>query len=438
MDYRWPVGSRIGMRLRHDSATAALVVDGSPTDQSHVQFDGAGERALTTLLRQSCARAPGEVESVAWELSELLVPPEHAERVAALRIVPRPPVSDALREHPSPMLRTLVGQRATVRGGHDLFGMELAPVDLDAAARAARAAADAGFAALAVTAAGSAGSPDHERAVAERVLDAVPWLRLCLSHEVGGLGLLQREAATVLTAALQPRATDLVGRCERITAAGVRRGVAWFASGDGGRVSAERLRSFPVTGLEAGNAVGLLGAAMVSSTATASVVLAAGDRFAAGQVRDGLPHAASDVMELGGMRLATPQAVLSPVSAPAVGEPTIVAAVNETDAAAARRFRAGLGSAATLVDPGTDVVAVGCTATEPTAWLDLVVSADTPAELRRVRTMMEDRTCTLLASGGARPGTERVVSSAVVPLSFLRSGSYRVVIRASGRLGGQA
>jgi hypothetical protein len=57
-----------------------------------------------------------------------------------------------------------------VRGGHDLFGTELTPLDIEAAVREARAAREAGFEALAVTATGAVGSTDHETAVAERIL----------------------------------------------------------------------------------------------------------------------------------------------------------------------------------------------------------------------------------------------------------------------------
>ncbi|MCW2899024.1 MAG: hypothetical protein JWO67_1289, partial [Streptosporangiaceae bacterium] len=69
---------------------------------------------------------------------------------------------------------------------------------------------EAGFEALAVTATGAVGSAEHETAAAERILDAVPGLRLSLSDEIGGLGLLQREAAAVFNAALQPLAAELV------------------------------------------------------------------------------------------------------------------------------------------------------------------------------------------------------------------------------------
>jgi hypothetical protein len=437
MEHRWPGGSRIGVRVRAGTATAALVVDGRPQRQSTVRFTGAGDRAVTGLLRELGSLAA--VESVAWELSDVLAPAASPARVAVLRIAPRRPVSSALGRHPAPLVRSLVGREAVVRGGHDLFGAELTPLDIDAALREARAAREAGFDALAVTATGAVGCAEHEMAVAERILDAVPGLRVCLSHEVGGFGLLQREASTVLNAALHPRAVDLVDRCERITAATVPHGATWFATGDGGRVSAERMRTFPVSVLGARGAAALLGAAMLAATPTATVVLADEDGLVSGHVRDELPHVASDVMEFAGVRLATPQAVLSPLStalSTVAPEAAVVAAVDEAGVDTAREFAERLG-AATLIGPGSDLVAVGATGTEPGAWLDTVVSADTQAELQRVRALLEQRACTVVASGDARPGSERVVSSAVIPLSFLRSGSYRIVVRACGRSGAE-
>jgi hypothetical protein len=437
MDHRWPGGGRIGVRVRAGIVTAALVVDGRLEGQSTVRVTGTGDRAITALLRDLGSRAA--VESVAWELSDLLTPTASSAPVAALRIAPRRPVSPALGRHPAPLVRSLVGREAVVRGGHDLFGTELTPLDVDAAVREARAAREAGFEALAVTATGAVGSAEHETAVAERILDAVPGLRLSLSHEIGGFGLLQREAATVFNAALRPLAAELVDRCERITAGALPRATAWFATGDGVRLSAERTRTFPVALLGAHGAAALLGAAMLAAAPTARVILADNSTLVSGHVRDGFPHAAADVMESAGVRLATPQAVLSPLSAavPAAGpEATVIAAVDQAGADTAREL-AGRLKGSILVDPGSDLVAVGGAGTEPGAWLDTVVSADSPAELQRVRALLEQRACTMLASGGARPGSERVVSSAVLPMSFLSSGSYRIVIRASGRSGAE-
>lgn len=124
--------------MRAGTVTAALVVGGRLEGQATVRVTGIEDRAVTGLLRQLGSRAV--VESVAWELSDVLTPTASRAPVAALRIAPRQPVSAALGRHPAPLIRSLVGREAVVRGGHDLFGTELTPLDADAAVREARAA----------------------------------------------------------------------------------------------------------------------------------------------------------------------------------------------------------------------------------------------------------------------------------------------------------
>jgi hypothetical protein len=452
MTQRWPAGTRIGVRLGRQPASttahAVLSVDGAAVDARSVSFTGLGERSLVRMLRALRARAPSGVESVTWEVSDLLDPASFAQPVAALRIVPRQPVSSALHEHPSPLVRSLLGRRAVIGGGHDLFGVELAEPQVRAAVREARAAHAAGYTALAVTAAGATGCAEHEARVAERVLDAVPELKLSLSHQVGGYGVVQREAATVLSAALQARAATLTEWCERVTAAVLSRPACGFVTGDGGRVPAERLREFPVLGIGASAAAALVGTAMLGRTPDATVILADRAGLRVGQVRAGVPHAASDIVDSHGVRLSTPQVVLSPVAAyppPAAGGPpdeatprtaTLIASMDQAAAPVAGRLAQELTAhGATLAESDADLVALGATATDPSAWLDLVVSADTPDELERVRSLIEHRARTLVAAYGAQPGSERVVGSALVPLSFLRSGSYRVVVRVTGSVG---
>jgi hypothetical protein len=69
-EHRWPGGSRIGVRVRAGAVTAVLIVDGRLEGHSAVRVTGAGDRAVSDLLRELGSRAA--VDSVAWELSDLL------------------------------------------------------------------------------------------------------------------------------------------------------------------------------------------------------------------------------------------------------------------------------------------------------------------------------------------------------------------------------
>ena len=413
---------RIGARLFGRVVRGVLADRGQVLAQSTAQ----GDRALRTVLRALGDRAPGGVRSVTFEISDLLVEAVRRPRteldvtpVAVLRVLPRGPRHAALADHPWDTLRSLAPFRTTVGGGHDLFGTPLAPLDVPGAVEAAREARRRGLGAMAVVATGAVRTPGHETAVARAVLDAVPDLRVSLSHEVAGMGLLVRETAAVLNAALLSAAGRFVDRCQR--AARVLGDVpCWFATGDGGRVSAERLRALPVHGLEAKWAMTLLGAAVLNRRDDATIVVEEGDVCTIGEVRDGLPHVAADLQGALGVRLAAPQPVLTVTS-------------TESFRAAPARWLRGSPDVPPVVaahgdlDPAT----VGAASCEPTSWVDLVVHAGSTEELRHQQRAAEDRARGMVTTSDAPPGSERIVESSATALAYVRAGTYRLRVRAA-------
>ncbi|RKT54604.1 hypothetical protein [Saccharothrix australiensis] len=425
---------RIGVRLTPDLAHGALVDGGA--------LVAAGSGAPDELP----ARLAGgrRVDTVTWDVSAVLDASlgSVTGRVAAVRVLPGVTRAAALDGHPSALVRALVGWRARVTGGHDLFGAELAPLDLDAG-RAAELAAAGGLDTLAITATGAVGRADHEREVAARVLARRPGLRLCLSCEVGGPGLLEREAATVLNAALLDVADELVDRCAAATAALPGEVTCGFVTGEGGRVSAERLRSLPVLGLGAGDAARLSGAAVLGGAADAAVVLVGREEIAVGHVRDGLPRVEPDLAGPHGVRLAAPRPALTGWPAGAVAavaadlaghEPQRAVVVVPDDAEdVAAGLLAGGGWTPVVVRPAADPGAVGAACARAGAWLDVVATAETADELDRLRERVRQRALTVVATSGAAPGEEaRVVESTARPVAYLRSGVYRLHVRATG------
>lgn len=389
-------------------------------------------RVPGTLLRELAARAPHPVRSVTFEASALLADAvcgrgagSAGTPVSVLRVLPRTTLHTASADHPSAMMRSFVAHRAAVSGGHDLFGTALAPLDVPGAVAAARAAHRSGLRAMAVVATGAVGTPGHESTVARAVLDAVPELRLSLSHEVGGVGLLLRESAAVLNAAMLSAAGDLVDRCQRA----VRRlgdVPCWFATADGGRISAERLRALPVLGLDAATAMALLGAAALHGRDTGRIVVDDGQTCTIGELRAGLPHVAADLHSALGARLAAPRPVVDVVPA-------------EDFRAAPERWLRDAPQDVPVVDAEVregqedrpDPAALGAALCEPTAWVDLVVHAETADELAHQRRAVEERALRMVVTGEAPPGSERIVESRATALAYMRAGTYRVRARAT-------
>ncbi|MBV8932722.1 MAG: hypothetical protein JOZ47_08900 [Kutzneria sp.] len=445
---------RIGVRLDATRAHGVLVHAGRVLASSSISKSAPFDRQLTGLLRQFTDpfTQRGTVDSVTWDISAVLegslrrAGHKHdstapvAGPVGVLRLLPRSPYAVG---HTSALVNSLVAHVGTARGGHDLFGTELAPIDLESAARETAKARATGVTALAVIATGASGQAAHEQLVAARLLGEYPDLRLCLSHEVGGLGLLERETTTVVNAALFDLAEELVTRLEGVTKALGGATSCWFASGDGGRVTPRRLRTLPVLGLSTTPAAALLGAAILSARTDTTVLLTDENTISIGHVRDGLPHVESDLRGTLGVRLSTPQPALTVRPARAAAETAallteqnpanagVVVPVTPEGANLADWLtsdpHSGLSAVGFDVDPST----VGTACAEPSAWLDLVVTAGTQDDLHRQQSLLEQRALTLVEAGGARPGSGRVIRSAATSLGFLRGDVYRLRVRAS-------
>ncbi|MBB1261158.1 hypothetical protein H3147_20365, partial [Streptomyces sp. OF8] len=408
----------------------------------------AADRAAP--LRALAAAAPRPVASVTWDISgplqaALTAPegtPGRARRVAAVRVVPRPPAAPPGGGHPSPLVTSLVSWRGVVRGGHDLFGTELAALEPEAVRRGVRDVLDSGARAVAVTATGAPASVDHESALAAELLARRPDLKLCLSHESGGLGLLEREAATVLNAALLEVADRVITSCEQATEALPGSPACWFATGDGGRVTGRRLRWTPVVGLAARTAAALIGAARTARVSDAVVALTDADEITIGQVRDGLPHVETDLTDGNGIRTCLPQPVLTriPVHTPSAATLLATRSRHTSDVVAALS-PAGVAVAEALahpdhggpqhIHPRADLTAVGAALTEPSAWVDILVPTDGPKCLEQHQRDAEQRALGLVAAHGAEPGSAYVVRSTATAAGYLRV--YRLQVRAASR-----
>ncbi|PBC69632.1 hydantoinase/oxoprolinase-like protein [Streptomyces sp. TLI_235] len=442
---------RIGIRLNTDEVHTVLTDGRRVVETSSAPPTEAWDNTLAALIRRPAGSPDSTIDSVTWDISGLLeaslLPPPYspkavsvpgAGRVAALRIVPR--ALHGRAAHPSSLVTSLAAWRATATGGHDLFGTELAPLDLDGARECARSAQAQGLTTLAVTATGAGACADHEQAVAALLLEEFPHLRLCLSHESGGLGLLEREATTVINAALLDVVADLVDRCEQATSNILPNASCWFACSDGGRVPAKRMRWLPVTGLAATTPTALMGAAALAGRTAALVALVGSRAIIVGRVEGGLPHIETNLPGSLAVQLTLPQAAATvhPVGATAPGTSLIeqnpqaidvVAVLDEGAVLPAHQLMQAAGRDTTLVRSEADLAGLGTACTEPSAWLDLLVPVSAAEELDRVQSEIEQRALTLVATDG--PGSECIVRSVASPVGYL--SIYRLQVRAAAR-----
>jgi hypothetical protein len=364
-----------------------------------------------SLLARAVAACPVPPAGVVIDISRLLLArvlhaPASLSPVTVIRVVPRAATDPSLGRHPDEVIERLITRRHTIPGGHDLFGNELRPLDRDAL-RSVCATLTSPF--VAIVAAGSPAQPRHEREVADAVQSALPDARISVAHEFGGQGMGAREATVVLNAALSSAAGEIIDRCELAVPGGTPFHVA---RGDGGWVTASRLRTLPVLGIGAVDALQLAGAATLAGMSDCRVLLDRRPHPVTGDVRHGLaavrPQAPPDL----GTALVVPTAALIPAHPPRPA-PDPVALVKADH------------------DPD-ELTCVGAAVSRPAAWLDEIAFIPSAARLEHVRRDARARATAIATANGAAPGTATVVESSMTAVPYGPSGTVRVRVRVAG------
>jgi len=187
-----------------------------------------------------------------------------------------------------------------VAGGSDYDGAELGVLDRDAVARFA--AAIAGSAqAVAITGVFSPVAADHELEAAEIIRRELGAVNICLSHEIGTLGLIERENATVLNAALTGVVTAITEALQDgLTRHGLRAD-SYLAQNDGTLVALEAALRFPILTIASGPANSMRGAAFLSGEEEAVVIDVGGTTADIGVLIRGFPSDSLSPVTVGGV-----------------------------------------------------------------------------------------------------------------------------------------
>ena len=236
-------------------------------------------------------------------------------RTAVVRIgAPLTAAVPPLSTWPADLREAVSAGEAIIGGGARFDGDAGAPLDTDAlAAFLAGIAGDAQT--VAVTSVFSPVAPEHELAaadVARRELGAA--IPISLSHEIGSLGLLDRENATVLNAALVGVAAQLAAVLRRALERHRIDAELFFGQNDGTVMALEPALRFPVLMIGSGPASAMRGAAWLSGVNGGAVVDVGGARADIGILVNGFPREAPAPIRVAGVRTSfrTPDVISLP------------------------------------------------------------------------------------------------------------------------------
>ena len=203
---------------------------------------------------------------------------------------------------PEELRRVVSVGEIVVDGGFEFDGREQVPFDTDGLRRFL-AGLDEPPDSVAITSVFASVSAAHEhraaQIVAETFGEGVP---VSLSCDVGSIGVLERENACVLNAALRRVAHHIVAGLSAAMDEAELQATPYFAQNDGTLMALDRVLSFPVLTIGSGPANSMRGAGYLTGLQDAIVVDVGGTSTDVGVLASGFPRESSIPVEIGGVR----------------------------------------------------------------------------------------------------------------------------------------
>jgi N-methylhydantoinase A/oxoprolinase/acetone carboxylase beta subunit len=299
---------RIGIDVGGTNTDAVLLDGGAVVHAVKTPTTADVTSGITTALRQlaAAAKPSAAIEAVmigTTHFTNAVVQRRDLTRVVAVRIgLPASASLPPFVDWPEDLAALVRGEVVMLEGGHEYDGRPIVPFDERGMREAARRIRSAGITSVAIASVFSPLNAECETRAAEIVRQECPDAVVTLSHELGRIGLLERENATLLNAAL----VDLARRTTRAFTEALRAsGLAaplYLTQNDGTVTLAATAETFPVYSFASGSTNSMRGAAFLSGLSDAIVVDVGGTTTDIGSLRHGFPREANSVVEVGGVR----------------------------------------------------------------------------------------------------------------------------------------
>lgn len=196
----------------------------------------------------------------------------------------------------------LRSQSFLCHGGHRFDGRVISEIRRDEILKVADEIDARGLESVAISAVFSPTNPDDELLAAQILREQLPDIPISMSHEIGGIGLLGRENATIINACLRGLAVRTVGAFrEAIDGFGINAPI-YLSQNDGTLGTMEFAEQYPVSTFTSGPANSMRGAAFLSGLSDCAVVDIGGTTADIGILQNGFPRQASVDVRVGGVR----------------------------------------------------------------------------------------------------------------------------------------
>lgn len=268
---------------------------------------------VTSGIRQTLSRLIGEAGTRSEEIVSVMIGTTHFTNafvhgqglcsVAIVRLcLPATQAVPPLIDWPTDALERFTMRAFLCCGGFEFDGRVIADLDEHELRRVAGQIRDAGLESVAVTGVHSPVDPSQELRVAQIFAEELPGVPVSLSYEIGRAGLLERENATIVNAALRPLAKSITAAFrDAILSEGIAAPV-YISQNDGTLATTDFTERYPVSTFTSGPTNSMRGAAFLSGLDDALVVDIGGTTTDIGALQSGFPRQTSVEALVGGVR----------------------------------------------------------------------------------------------------------------------------------------
>jgi len=282
--------------------TKVLAAIKSPTTEDV----GSGiVQAIKGILSDSGV-APSAIESVmigTTQFTNAFVEGKRLVEVGIIRAaLPATGSVEPLLDFPERLAKAIGNHAHLVPGGYEFDGREIAPLGEAEVAAAAREFKAKGIRSVAISCVFSPMNSDMEKRAAEIVANEIPDVEITRSSDIGRVGLIERENATIMNASLVELSKRVVGAF-REALKDLKIDAPFFISqNDGTLMTADFVERYPVLTFASGPTNSMRGAAYLSGQDNAIVVDIGGTTTDVGALVHGFPRESAVSVDIGGVR----------------------------------------------------------------------------------------------------------------------------------------
>lgn len=238
------------------------------------------------------------------QCTNAIVERKHLTRIGILRIgapasLGIPPMTD----WPSGF-KDMAEESCTIGGGYEYNGREIAPFDKEAATAFFTRMKAARIQSIAISCVFATVRDDHEKE-AEKLCHEIMGddVHVTLSSQIGSMGLIERENAAVLNAALFDVARRFTqGFQDSLQQEGIINARAYLSQNDGTLMDIDQARKYPILTVACGPTNSIRGAGYLSRLNNALVLDVGGTTTDAGVIQNSFPRESGIAVTIGGIR----------------------------------------------------------------------------------------------------------------------------------------